>query len=205
MGGGGTFGKNGLLPGVGVKFFRTGKMSANFLLLNSLMPLKDNSHDFFSVPMSNHIPTNFSGIAVTVFVKRLCMSGHCGMKVGLSNVCSHDQNGIEANKNIFPFKVTFNPTGEVKFSKEQPESQKAFMAQFTGIPSGTRLYSIKAFLSPGDDTGIDLGDVITSDKCVTSNYGDNKLAFKHQAIEDDIKLKPEWKDSYNKDCYCNPP
>ena len=48
-----------------------------------------------------------------------------------------------------------------------------------------------------------LGDIITMDECVSSNYGDTKLFFKHQWIEEDAALKPEWADAYFSECYCN--
>ena len=50
-----------------------------------------------------------------------------------------------------------------------------------------------------------LGDVITTDKCISSYYGDTRLFFKHQWIEADAELKPEWKDAYFSECYCNRP
>ena len=101
--------------------------------------------------------------------------------------------------------ITFVPTGNVKFSDAQPETVEKFMAQFNDISVGTKIYSIKAFESPEDDEGIILGDVTTSEKCLTSKYGDTKLAFKHQWIDEDIALQPEWKESYYNDCYCNIP
>ena len=42
-------------------------------------------------------------------------TGHCINKVGLSNVCTHDQEGIEYPNPIFPFKLTFEPTVEVNY------------------------------------------------------------------------------------------
>ena len=47
-----------LVPGIGVKFLRTGVSSANFMLLHSLDPLPDNNFNFFAKDMSNHIPGN---------------------------------------------------------------------------------------------------------------------------------------------------
>ena len=44
-----------LVPGVGVKFLRTGVDSANFMLLHSLDPLPNNNFNFFSETVSNHI------------------------------------------------------------------------------------------------------------------------------------------------------
>ena len=44
-----------LVPGVGVKFLRTGVSSANFMLLHSLDPLANNNFNFFAEPVSNHL------------------------------------------------------------------------------------------------------------------------------------------------------
>ena len=49
-----------------------------------------------------------------------------------------------------------------------------------------------------------LGDLIITDQCHTSKFGDTRLAFKHQWIEDDAALKPEWAKKYAENCYCNP-
>ena len=39
----------------------------------------------------------------------------------------------------------------------------------------------------------------------SSKFGDTKLFFKHQWIEDDVALKPEWTDAYFNECFCNRP
>jgi len=44
-----------LVPGVGIKFLRTGVHSANFMLLHSLNPLPENNFNFFAKSISNHI------------------------------------------------------------------------------------------------------------------------------------------------------
>ena len=36
-------------------------MSANFLLIHELDPLPNNNHNFFGVPLSNHIPADIKG------------------------------------------------------------------------------------------------------------------------------------------------
>ena len=68
---------------------------------------------------------------------------------------------------------------------------------------GAKLFTLKAHRGPEDIDGIVLGDVIASEKCTSSLYGDTKLFFKHQWIEDDLALKPEWSDAYLNKCYCN--
>ena len=78
-----------------------------------------------------------------------------------------------------------------------------FMARFTSIPVGSKMYSLKAHLTPDDNEGIVLGDLVTIDDCVTSHFGDTKMFFKHQSIDEDVALNPQWAEGYYTGCYCN--
>ena len=51
--------------------------------------------------------------------------------------------------------------------------------------------------------GLVIGDVIIQEDCVSSFYGDTKMFFKHQWIEDDVDARPEWAEAYLNECYCN--
>lgn len=193
----------GLVPGAGVKFLRTGGMSANFLILNSLDPMPNSEYNFFAVPLMNQISGNPGGVAQQVLAQKFCQTGHCITKVGLSNVCTHDQDGNEAEQVEFPYKLIFEPA-DVSISSNEPNGVESLLASMiAAIPVGSNLYNIRALRSP-DDSGFILGTAVTTDQCVTSLYGDMKLAFKHQWIEDDAALKPEWAEAYASDCYCNP-
>ena len=88
------------------------------------------------------------------------------------------------------------PTGDIKF-RENFLGVTEFMQQFTTIPKGSTLYRIKGHQNPNDEEGIHLGAVVTTDKCVTSYFGDTKLFFKHQYISEDMALRPEWAQAYN--------
>ena len=101
----------GLTPGIGVKFLRSGTSSANFVALRELNPLPDNSHNFFGATLKNHLPATIEDAATVALAVRFCSTGHCVTKVGLSNVCTHDQDGNEYPDPIFPFQVAFEPTG----------------------------------------------------------------------------------------------
>ena len=194
----------GMSPGVSIKFLRTGTNSANFLLLHTLAPLPDNSFNFFQAPMTNHLPAEFSGVALYALGKKFCSTGHCVTKNGISNVCTHDQDGNEAEELVYPFKFTFE-SADVSFPNEAPESMEKFMDQFRVLPVGTKLYQVKAHQSPEDTEGLFLGNLVTASQCVTSHYGDTKLAFKHQWIEEDLEMRPQWSEAYYDQCYCNVP
>jgi len=196
---------SGFLPGAAVKFMRTGTSSANVVLFNELNPLPNGNHNLFAVPLKNHVSGNINDITTMAAAEKFCQTGNCITKVGLSHFCTHDQDGNEVSTPIFPFKLTFDLTGEVNFKEEKPSSNEEFMSQFQTIVVGTKLYTIRAHNGPDDEEGIVLGDVITTDECISSYYGDTRLFFKHQWIEADADLKPEWKDAYFSGCYCNRP
>ena len=75
-----------------------------------------------------------------------------------------------------------------------------FLKQFTDLPVGTVLYQLRGYKSPKDTEGVVLGAVVTTDNCVTSQYGDTKLFFQHQYLDEDKELKPEWADAYDFGC-----
>ena len=104
---------------------------------------------------------------------------------------------------VVSFQVSFVPTGDIKFREDYSELPE-FMKQFTDLPVGTVLYQLRGHQSPDDKEGVLLGDVVTTDNCVTSLYGDTELFFKHQYIDEDKALMPQWADGYDFECtpYC---
>ena len=134
-------GGDGMTPGAAVKFLRTGTSSANFFLLHELNALPDMNHNLFAVPLRNHLPDNVNSIAGTIGIKRFCTTGHCPTKVGLSNVCTHDQDGNEAEELVFPFMITFDKTGDIDFNEAMPSSFEEFMAQYKACGSNVQLFS----------------------------------------------------------------
>jgi len=193
---------SGATPGGGVKFFRSGRQSADFVILNQLGPIADENYNFFAVPLSNHIPEE-APLALAPLALKFCQAQSCPTKVGLSDACRYDQDGNEVDNVVFPFKVSFVPTGDIKFREDYSELPE-FMKQFTDLPVGTVLYQLRGHQSPDDKEGVLLGDVVTTDNCVTSLYGDTELFFQHQYIDEDKALKPEWADGYDFECtpYC---
>ena len=172
-------------------------------MINNLNPIPDFNHNFFAVPLRNHVPDDL-GATVVPLAQKFCQTDHCITKVGLSDMCKYDQDGTSYENPVFPFKLELTPA-DVQFMEHTPASMEEFMAQFDAIPVGTTVYTLKAYLSPEDSEGMVLGNVVTTDNCVSSLYGDTRMFFKHQYIEDDIALKPEWTDAYFDKCYCNAP
>ena len=97
----------GVTPGGGVKFFRSGISSANFVILNQLGPIADKNCNFFSVPLFNHIPDNVALKLIPAALK-FCQAQSCPTKVGLSDLCTYDQEGNKSEDVVFPFKVSLD-------------------------------------------------------------------------------------------------
>lgn len=148
------------------------------------------------MPLKNHVSDQITDPVTWASSKKFCQRGSCITKVGLSNVCKYDQVGNEEEGLIFP-------TGEVNFKEEPSASIAEFMEQFKQIEVGANLFTLVGHENPDDIDGYVLGQVVTTDKCVSSKYGDTKLFFQHQYIEDDEELRPEWAEAYDHECFCN--
>merc|ERR1712217_975317 len=61
----------------------------------------------------------------------------------------------------------------------------------SSIPSGTVLYTVQAKASPSDDW-VHFARVVTRSAATTSYFGDVKLAFRHQRMDEDFHKHPEW-------------
>ena len=68
----------GLVPGIGVKMLRTGKISANLVALHKLDALPNGNHNFFAVPLSNAIPGKAESLATRIVGKRFCQATGTG-------------------------------------------------------------------------------------------------------------------------------
>ena len=56
----------GFTPAAAMKFLRTGVSSANVVFINSLLPMENDNHNFFAIPLRNHVPDE-SDTASTIY------------------------------------------------------------------------------------------------------------------------------------------
>eukprot|EP00927_Polykrikos_kofoidii_P057612 TRINITY_DN5176_c0_g3_i1.p1 TRINITY_DN5176_c0_g3~~TRINITY_DN5176_c0_g3_i1.p1 ORF type:complete len:441 (-),score=56.18 TRINITY_DN5176_c0_g3_i1:150-1472(-) len=178
----------GIHPGIAVKFLRSGVRSANFVAL-SAAPTSE-SYDFFSRKMSNQVAP----------AKALQMTGKfqqasgCINQVGLSDVCRYSQNGT-ASVAVFPYEIQFDPA-DVHFpSSNAKVSPEKLMQQLASIDAGRHIFDVYTYDSPGakkQGRREKFGTMTTTSKCVQSLFGDGQLFFRHQRMEEDFAVKPEW-------------
>jgi len=187
MGSAAEIGSSGTTPGNGFKFLRTGVKSANWVSLYSLDGIS--SYNFFSVNQSNHIapPTGVTAILAAKFEQ----ASNCVTMVGLSDAARFDQDGKEYSPK-FPYKLTFSPTPEAaRFIPDSQISQNEFLAYMGKIPTGTMIYKVYSQHAPGAADEL-FGTITTTTECVSSDFGDNHLYFRHQRIEEDWQIRQDW-------------
>lgn len=201
--------QKGITPGLGIKFARTGVHSGNYVALHSLT--LGQSWNFFAYNMSNHIAAPDEFVTEQI-AKKFQQASQCAPQVGLSDMARYSQDGKEHDAPIFPFKLFLIPSDEV----QTPAVEKTIdeiNAEMEKFPVGTTLFKVyacgKAASSEAEMTPTDgglkvacaepllLGNMVSTDTCTSSLYGDTKFFIRHQRIEDDWKINPSFLSSYD--------
>merc|ERR1719414_2740440 len=94
--------EEGLTPGLGFKFPRTGRHSGDFVTLNSLEI--GQSWNFFASNMSTHIAPP-EGAAAIALARKFEQASQCATQVGLRDFTTYSQSGKRASKPNYPFKL----------------------------------------------------------------------------------------------------
>ena len=177
-----------MFPGYGIKFLRTGVRSADWVGLRRTGA--GGSWDFMNASFSNHVKPDAALLALQKFQQ----ASGCVDMVGLSDACSYGQDGVKVETPVFPFEVIFEPSGAIHFP-DQKKSSDDILRELASIPAGTKLLDVYAFASPDSaksGKSLKIGAISTTSACVRSLFGDNELFFRHQRMEEDFALAPEW-------------
>lgn len=187
--------RSGVVPGIGVKFLRSGVASGNFVSLNTLDPLPDGEYNFFAKNLSNHIPAATS-VAAKILVQKFIQASTCATQVGLSDICRYTIDGqAVSNANIkFPYKLVLD-SGNIN-TPSTPSTQDVLQANMIkAMTPGSTLFKVTAFTSPTAE--MVLGNMVIDEKCVNSAFGDGSLFFRHQLIENDWALRNDFYQAAN--------
>jgi len=195
---------NGFAPAIGLKIPRSGVPSGDSVSMDALY---SNGWDFFKRNLSTHAagfepgtPQSALGLAVT---HKFSESSQCTSKVGTSFLARYTQDGEEIeNKDIrFPFKLVYRP-GKKLLDSPSPETTDQVHETIAGFEVGTTLYEVWACAKPDGAEiytpssfcggAILLGEMKTISECTQSLYGDTKLEVRHQRVEEDWKLEPDY-------------
>eukprot|EP00591_Stephanopyxis_turris_P006641 CAMPEP_0195512592 /NCGR_PEP_ID=MMETSP0794_2-20130614/4505_1 /TAXON_ID=515487 /ORGANISM="Stephanopyxis turris, Strain CCMP 815" /LENGTH=398 /DNA_ID=CAMNT_0040640415 /DNA_START=112 /DNA_END=1309 /DNA_ORIENTATION=+ len=178
---------NGIAPSIGIKFFRDGLPSANIVAM--LWFFAQDTPNFFAHEFSNHAePSN--GINMDDVQRAFKEVDNDWFKMtGLSDVAATDQRGNAVSNLGIPFEVRFVANEALSNSWGDSDNQVSRLSQ---IPAGTVLYTVFGRDSPAACNWSELGNIVTKSEIIPSSFGDFELFFRHQPMEDDLKIHPEW-------------
>jgi hypothetical protein len=174
---------DGFAPGMGIKFFRDGRPSANFVAMYSLDGQPCTDKDFFTHDWHNHIAlTNNFGLKI--IAAKFWQASFCPLQVGISDLASsgHGESGK------FPYKLTFHALVSSDCSCDDYAKCLSNLAKFG---NGTKLFEVSATASPGGKAHL-IGHITLTTQLTTSKFGDEELFFSHQHMEEDFALEPAW-------------
>lgn len=180
-------------PGLGLKFLRDGKDSANLVAMFGVDGQED--WNFFANDWSTHIPAPVSKALIPLGIKFHTETDYI-QAVGLSEMAATDEKGRTTTP-AFPFSLRFEPSGQFHWPSTYTKDP---LEQLMGIPEGSVVWKVYGWDAPKDMGGREhlVGSLVTASETVKSQYSDDMLLFRHQRAEEDIKLRPEWTNSYPK-------
>jgi len=174
---------------MGIKFLRDGQDSASMVAMYSVAGQP--TWNIFANTWSNHIPSTVEASLLPVAVKFSSVTKYI-TEVGLSDIASYDVDGTKVETPVFPYQMIFTPTGEVEFPDDYDGTW--YTDQLMSIPSGTKLWYVTALDAPAELGGKEyfIGDFVTTSEFTTSMFGDTGLFFRHQWLDDDLEIMPDW-------------
>jgi hypothetical protein len=179
-----------IVPGAALKLFRDNLPSANTFFMASFFGQRD--PNYFVEDMSNHVsPDGPPGISLIVN-KFGSAPTNWSPFTGVSDIASYDVSGKKVEKPVYPFQLIYRPTAQAKsaiaagLAKIPANDIYKSVKALTSIPKGTTLWDVYASNSPTGKFS-KIGSIVTDSAVVMNAYGDEKLFFKHQTWEDDVK------------------
>lgn len=69
-----------------------------------------------------------------------------------------------------------------------------FLEHLKAIPASSNLYDVYALDQPVEMGGTEtkIAQIVTASQMTTSNWGDEHLYIRHQRMDADLAIKPEW-------------
>jgi len=189
----------GVAPGLGLKLFVDGQSSQNFSALVSLDGQGQN-YNFFAHEFSNIIPRskNLGPRLVNWLFRQV--SRH-PTRLYLKGLAERGQQGRFEPVPRFPYRIYLSPTQAVQFD-EKPK--RDVRMDLIGIPPGTILFDVFAVVPEEGDShdmysdesaskeaafaasseyrkrARRIGRIVTTSEFVSSEYGNERLFFRHQ-------------------------
>ncbi|OQV18156.1 hypothetical protein BV898_07745 [Hypsibius exemplaris] len=173
-------------PSLAVKILLDGRPSVNFHAIHKPNVGQGNDLNFFKNPLRTIV--NGSGGPVTPTAKSFACSllllpgGVNDRPESPGNMPLYEQaevtapGGKEVEKVVAPFEITFLPNPAMAWNGSETQDYRLKLAL---IPAESVLYTVLARRTPNATEHELIGQLVTRSRFVASQYGDEKLAFRH--------------------------
>lgn len=184
-------------PGMGLKCLRDGMDSANLVSMFSVEGNPKGDWNFFSQDFRNHI-TAATSLPTKALSAKFATETSFIQEVGLSDWATHNEKGEAVESAEFPFQLRFAPTAEAKAlfpSELENENYMAYVDQLTTVPDQMVIYDVYGLDKPTELGGTEslVGHLRVNGGFEKSKFQDENLFIRHQLMDDDLKIHPEWK------------
>lgn len=179
------------IPGLAVKFLRDGMPSANFVAMYSLDGQPGGN--FFENSFTNQVNSTTS-IAKRLIFNKFADVSDPAEAVGLSDIAAYNVDGTKVKAPVFPAEIILMPNEDLKERfAGAPATQEDLDAQFQSVPVNTALYTVHARATPTASETQHIGTMRITSTLMSTSFGDDNLFFRHQRLDEDLELRPEWK------------
>jgi len=181
-------------PGMGLKFLRDGKDSANLVSMFSVNG--QTSWNFFEHDWKTWIAPA-KGAALTALGCKFATATPFIGSVGMSEMASTTAQGSSVRSPKTPFGLRFAPKPAVKGTFSRINGGKKFvdymeyMDTLAAVPKDATLFDVYAFEGAPDGKQTLIGTLEMEGTLTSSAFGDQSLFFRHQRKSDDFKRNPE--------------
>lgn len=207
-----------LFPTAALKVFRDNNVRSGNLLFGGCK-VGQKEPDYFAhcqcTQMTERMPRTLKP-----FVRKFWQYSDTPLSLGVSDFCAHNQEGNAVSKEDiqFPFALILRPryvdvdpgvmaddtTGSSQNEEDDgKDSFDYFLDGVLAIPEGTVLFDVFACPTPAlamDPSKLQrIGRIISTSRMIPSNP-DDRLFFRHQRKEEDLQLRPEWKEQLKTKC-----
>jgi hypothetical protein len=172
-------------PGLAIKFLIDGQPSKNFMAMYSLDGQE--GFNFFENDFSNFVAPP-QALPIKILAKGFSLVTSDPTKIDVSFLGTTEQNGaaVPSANAKGPMQIFLKPNKrELAFAQEEHDVRD----DFATIKPGTVLYSVYANV-PGAREAQEIGKIVTTSRFVSSSYGDERLFFRHEAIDKHLPANP---------------
>lgn len=186
-------------PSMGIKLLRDGRPSANLVAMarEAAWGQPCSLENFFHYDFANHLPPA-EGMHAEVIVGKFSQASTCPLMVGLSDFASTGA-ATPVAPGSFPFQLVFKPVVNATCRCADYAGGACF-GNLSALATGP-LFEVLAQASPAADLQ-SIGEIVLTSKLTPSSFGDGRYFHKHQRMEEDFAIQPQWLGEIDKELNC---